>query len=197
MFQNIFSNADDAAKIICGDDPNKAVMVRYLRKREIVYLAVDDGTVGWAATCEESADVVGDLIRACPLHFPYDEPQKALEWVVYTGSGVSGAFKSKTTSLRGAFLRLMPHATGFTSMLGVNFSNGIGPPISSSRSSTVRSRVRLYFTMLLSCSPSSAPDWEAHELSDSADPGRDPDESASDFSRELDRDDGLLIVPPL
>jgi hypothetical protein len=81
MFQNIFSNADDAAKIICGDDPNKAVMVRYLRKREIVYLAVDDETVGWAATCEESADVVGDLIRACPLHFPYDEPQKALEWV--------------------------------------------------------------------------------------------------------------------
>ena len=81
MFHNIFSKAHDVTKLPWKNDPNKFITVRYIRKREIVYLAVDDVNVGWAAIFEENPEVVGDLIRACPLHFPYDEPQNALGWV--------------------------------------------------------------------------------------------------------------------
>lgn len=90
MFQTLFAKVGDAVKVQavhkkCGRqfvrDSDKTVIIRYVRKRETFVIAVDDKKEGWSATCEETCDNVGELIHACPSHFPYDDPSKILQWI--------------------------------------------------------------------------------------------------------------------
>ena len=61
------------------EDETKLIHVKYQKKREMIFAAVDSSK--WSSSSEISCDDIGDIIRDSPLHFPYETPERSLEWI--------------------------------------------------------------------------------------------------------------------
>ena len=80
MFAAILSKCkSNVYKCTHPQDETKKISLKYNRKREVLFAAVDANS--WSATTEISCDDVGALIQDSPLHFPYDMPERSMEWI--------------------------------------------------------------------------------------------------------------------